>query len=86
MQITLKPDQEQFIQEQLRSGNYHTADEVIVEALQLLKKRDQHYKQWLEQTQEQVAVSLSELDRGEGLDGESVVAKILGKFHQVRET
>ncbi len=41
MNITLKPEQEQFIQAKLKSGKYATVDEVITEALQLERKTRQ---------------------------------------------
>lgn len=39
MNIISKPQEEQLIQEKIKSGNYETAYEVIVEALQLLENR-----------------------------------------------
>ena len=45
MNITLKleQEQEQFIQQKLQSGEYQTADEVIVAALRLLEEQDKAY-------------------------------------------
>jgi antitoxin ParD1/3/4 len=74
MSITLKNEQEQFIQKKLNSGKYGSADEVIFEAFRLLEERDKHYEQWLQDTRNKVADGLAQLDRGEGLDGESVVS------------
>jgi antitoxin ParD1/3/4 len=48
---------------------------VIFEAFRLLEERDKHYEQWLRDTQQKVADGLAQLDRGEGLDGESVMAR-----------
>ena len=49
MNITLKPEQEKFIQEKLKSGKYNTIDEVIIEAFKLLEKQDSNYeKTWEE--------------------------------------
>ena len=42
--IILKPEQEQFIQQHLKSRKCDTADEVIFEAFQLLEERDKHYE------------------------------------------
>ena len=39
MQITLSPEQEKLIQEELNSGDYQSPNDVITAALQLLKKR-----------------------------------------------
>ena len=76
MNITLTPEAEQLIQEKLKSGQYQTADEVIVEGLQLLEKRDQHYEVWLEEITRQVEVSLKQLALDEETDREVVIARL----------
>ena len=80
MNITLKPEQEQFIQAKLKSGKYATVDEVITEALQLLDKRDKHYQKWVEETREKVAVGLAQLDRGEGIEAQTVINSLKREF------
>lgn len=76
MNITLTPEAEQLIQEKLKSGQYQTADEVIVEGLQLLEQRDQHYKVWLEEITRQVELSLQQLTLDEKTDREVVIARL----------
>lgn len=76
MRIALKNEQEQFIQKKLNSGKYRSADEVIFEALRLLEERDKHYEEWLQDTRKKVADGLVQLDRGEGLDSETVMARL----------
>ncbi len=85
MDITLKPEHEQFIQEKLQSGKYQTANEVIVEAFRLLEERDKRDEAWLEETRQKVAVGLAELKRGEGVDGEVVMAELRDMIHKARE-
>lgn len=85
MNITLKPPEERLIKEKLKSGQYATVYEVIVEALRLLEERDKQSEKWVEETREKVAVGIAQLDRGEGLDGEAVVAGILERFKQARQ-
>lgn len=85
MSIALKIEQEQFIQKKLKSGKYSSADEVIFEAFRLLEERDQHYEQWLQDTRQKVAEGLAQLDRGEGLDGESVIARLKERVRNARE-
>lgn len=86
MSITLTSEQEQFIQQMLATGRYQKPEEVIQVALHLLEKRDQAYQQWVTETSEKVDAAAASLDRGEGLDGEEVVSRILEKFRQVRKT
>jgi ribosomal protein S7 len=40
MRISLSPDVERLIAERLRSGRYHSADEVVREGLELLQERE----------------------------------------------
>lgn len=85
MNIILKSEEEQLIQEKIKSGKYESAYEVIVEALRLLEERDKHYEKWVEETREKVAVGLEQLDQGEGIDGEIVIARLRDKLHKARE-
>ncbi|YAF93899.1 MAG: type II toxin-antitoxin system ParD family antitoxin [Nodularia sp. CChRGM 3473] len=85
MDIKLKPEHEQFIQAQIASGKFTNADEVIDVAFQILEKFNLDYIQWVEETRQKVDVAITELDRGEGLDGETVVMQILERFQKARE-
>ncbi|HAG80240.1 MAG TPA: type II toxin-antitoxin system ParD family antitoxin [Cyanobacteria bacterium UBA12227] len=85
MNITLKPEEEQLIQEKLKSGKYQTAYEIIVEALRLLAERDNYYQKWVEETRQKVVVGLEQLDRGEGIDGDVVIARLRNKLSKARE-
>jgi putative addiction module CopG family antidote len=40
MQISLTPEQEQFLEKQLKSGKYNTPQDVINKAFQLLEEDD----------------------------------------------
>ena len=85
MNITLNPEQEQFIQDKLQSGEYESVDDVIKAALHLLEEQDEAYEQWIIETRAKVDAAAASLDRGEGLDGEQVVNRILEKFRHGRE-
>ncbi|MEH2069313.1 MAG: type II toxin-antitoxin system ParD family antitoxin [Nostoc sp.] len=85
MNIELKPEHEQFIQAQIASGKFTNADEVIDVAFQLLEKLNSEYVQWVEETRQKVEVAIAEIERGEVLDGETVVMQILEKFQKARE-
>ena len=41
MNIILTPELETLVREKIESGNYHSASEVVRDALQLLKEQDQ---------------------------------------------
>lgn len=85
MDIILKPEQEQLIKAKLNSGKYKTIDEVITEALHLLDKRDKYYQKWVEDTQKKVAVGLEQLNKGEGIEVQTVIDKLKHKVHQAKQ-
>jgi antitoxin ParD1/3/4 len=85
MDITLKPEQEQFIREKLQSGKYQTTDEVIIEAFRLLEERDRRYAQWLQETSEKIAIGLNELERGKGVKLEVAMTEIRDMISEARE-
>ncbi len=85
MNISLKPEHEQFIQAQIATGKYTKPEEVIDIAFRLLEKLNTEYAEWIKETREKVDVAIAELERGEGLDGETVVTEILERFQRARQ-
>jgi antitoxin ParD1/3/4 len=81
MQLTLTPEQENFIQTELTIGNYDSPDAVLAEALQLLAQR-RRYDNWAKNVQEKVATAAAELECGEGVDGETAIAALKARLHQ----
>ena len=71
MNVSLTPELEQLIADRVRSGRYHSASEVVREALRLLEDRDELRQLRLAELRQRVAAGLESLDRGEGLDGEA---------------
>lgn len=74
---------EMFIQEKLSSGRYHTIEEIIVEALDLLEEHDRKYEQWLQAARNNVDVSLAELER---LDNKFLIAQLERKLRKALES
>ena len=85
MHIQIKPEHEKFIQAQIATGKYNNPEEVADIAFKLLEKLNIEYAQWIEETRQKVDVAIAELERGEGLDGETVVTEILERFQKARE-
>ena len=73
MQITLKPEHETFIKTQLAQGKYQSADDILSQALTLLQ-RQQDYERWMSETRPKIADGVAALERGEGVDGDIVIA------------
>ena len=45
MNISLKPEHEQFIQSQIQAGRYANAEDVMNEALKLMQAREQRLEE-----------------------------------------
>ena len=80
MNIELKPSQEKFIEEQLKSGKFDNTEQVIDVAFHLLETLNEDYWQWVEETRQKIDTATVELNNGQGLDGETVINNILEKF------
>jgi putative addiction module CopG family antidote len=72
MTITLRPDQERLIAEALRSGAYQSSEEVIKQALELLRERDA----WLAENPAKIEEGYANAQRGELLDSDRVRAQM----------
>ncbi|MGH9351517.1 MAG: ribbon-helix-helix domain-containing protein [Terriglobia bacterium] len=72
MTITLKPEHEQLIAEVLRSGAYHSPDEVIERALELLHE----HESWLAENRAKIEEGYAAAQRGELIDGDQVRARL----------
>jgi len=83
MNLTLTPEQEQLIQQQLESGKYMNSSEIITEALQLLEKRDR-YDQWVEEVGQQIDTAAEQLEQGNWVDGEVALAQLHDRLHHVQ--
>jgi antitoxin ParD1/3/4 len=84
--LTITPEHEKLIQNHLDTGRYTNAEEVLEIALQLLARLDTEHQVWIEETRQQIAIGIAELDRGEGVDGATAMAGYLQQFQTARQT
>jgi antitoxin ParD1/3/4 len=84
--LTITPEHEKLIQNHLDTGRYVNAEEVLEIALQLLTRLDSEHQAWIEETRQQIAIGIAELNRGEGIDGATAMAGYLQQFQAARET
>jgi antitoxin ParD1/3/4 len=84
--LTITPEHEKLIQNHLDTGRYTNAEEVLAIALQLLARLDTEHQAWIEETRQQIAIGIAELDRGEGVDGATAMAGYLQQFQTARHT
>ena len=85
MNIQLKPEHEQLIQIRLASGKYKNADDVITKALKLLEEWEKGYQKWEEETRKKIAVGLTQIEGGEVVDGEVVIARLQDKIRKAHD-
>jgi antitoxin ParD1/3/4 len=84
--VTIAPEREKIIQNLLDTGRYTNAEEVLAIALELLARLDTEHQTWIEETRQQIAIGIAELDRGEGIDGATAMEGYLQQFHVAKQT
>ncbi len=84
--LKITSEQEKLIQNHLDTGRYVNAEEVLEIALQLLTRLDIEHQAWIEETRQQIAIGIAELDRGEGVDGAKAMEGYLQQFQAAKQT
>ena len=91
MNLTLKPELTEFIQQEILTGKYASPEEAIEQsshfvneaALNLLKSKSTTERLATE-LREKIDSAAAQLDRGEGLNGETVIAGLRAKLQAAR--
>jgi antitoxin ParD1/3/4 len=76
MNVSLNPELEQFIHNQVESGKYTSTDAVIIAGIRLLEEQERIYKGRFEELKREILVGIEQLDRGERLDGREVIEQL----------
>lgn len=84
MSIILKPEQAQFIQDQIATGRFKSESEVLEKALQLLEQQQREYEVWAEDVCSKVDEAEAEIDRGEGVSLDIAMAQLHEKFRMMQ--
>ena len=79
MNLTLKPELTEFIQQEILTGKYASPDEAIEAALTLLKSKSATDRLATE-LREKIDSAAAQLDRGEGLNPEDVLTELRAKL------
>ena len=82
MNVSLTPELEELINLKVSSGLYHSASEVIREALRLLKEQDELQKFRLEQLRKEVAIGIDQGNRGQVKPAEEVFRRLRERNRQ----
>lgn len=86
MNVSLTPELEEIIKQKVASGMYHSASEVIREALRLLKERDEHHQRRIDQLRADIQIGLDQIARGQVHDGEEVFNELrrMSREHRLK--
>ena len=68
MDVHLTPELEKIVQSKLQSGRYHSASEVVSEALRIMEQRDE--------ARQKIARGLESLHQGKGVDGQEAFMRL----------
>jgi antitoxin ParD1/3/4 len=82
MTVTLTAEQEQFIAEELKSGHYHSASDVIAQSLGMLRAQEEFIRENVSELREKISVGVEQIRRGEVLDGKEVFDRLIEKNRQ----
>lgn len=77
MNVSLTPELERMIHDRVKSGRYHSASEVVREALRLLDEREELRRLRLAELRAKIAAGIASLDRGEGVAGEEAFDELM---------
>jgi antitoxin ParD1/3/4 len=85
MNVSLNSEISQFIQIQVESGKYASAEEVILAGIRLLEERSRTYKGRFEELRREIMIGVEASERGEVIDGETVFSQLQEKLQQRRD-
>ena len=80
MDVILTTELEQMIQTKVESGEYQSASEVVSEALRLMDEIERARKTQIQKLQTRLDHSLAQADRGELVDGEQFMQRMLDEL------
>jgi antitoxin ParD1/3/4 len=82
MNVSMTPELERFIADQVGSGSYRSASEVVRDAVRLLQAKLEEREAKLDVLRKAVEVGLVELDGAEGISAEGVFKDLLERLNR----
>jgi antitoxin ParD1/3/4 len=76
MNISLTPELERLVDENVKSGRYASASEVIREGLRLLEEREELKQQRLAEVRQKIDRAIEQLGQGFGIPGHDAKARL----------
>jgi len=82
MTVTLTAEHEQFVAEQLKSGHYQSANDVVAQSLGMLRAQEEFIRTNTAELREKIASGLEQIRRGETVDGRTAIQNLRTKLQQ----
>ena len=82
MTVTLTAEQEKFIAEQVNSGHFKSAAEVIAQSLGMMRAQEEFIRSNVAELRDKVASGLDQIRRGDTVDGKTAIQTLREKLHQ----
>jgi antitoxin ParD1/3/4 len=76
MHVDLTPELEKLVQSKVKSGRYHSASEVVSEALRILEQRDEVFALRKQEIRKQIDEGWQSATRGEFMGADEVFDRI----------
>ena len=84
MNISLTQKQENIIKRQVQTGKYHSPEEVIEVALQLLDEYEQTDAEWIKDIRQKIDDAIVESEKSPPVDGETFINQIIDRFQNIQ--
>jgi antitoxin ParD1/3/4 len=83
MTVTLTAEQEKFIAEQVKSGHYGSAADVITQSLGMLRAQEKFVRSNADELREKITHGLEQIQRGEKVDGGAALQNLRDKLREL---
>jgi len=80
MTVTLTPEQEKFVTQQVESGHFRSAVEVINQSLNMLQAQEQFIRSQEMELREKVSEGLSQTNSADLVEGKKAIADLKEKL------
>lgn len=84
MNVSVGKDFEEYVKAKVASGDYASVSEVVREGLRLLKERERLLEARIQSLRGEIQAGLDQADRGELLDGETVMGDLQADLESKR--
>lgn len=82
MTVTLTAEQEQFIAEQVKSGHYQSASDVVAQSLGMLRAQEEFIRSNSAELRKKISSGLEQIRRGETVDGRAAIQNLRTKLQR----